>query len=151
MPIRNPPNTNPIIMSTGVRAGTYNNANITIGIDGRIIAASSGIGGGGVGLASRLEFTANTTTEIIHATQGNSRILEVVVGIDVPFNGTGWLLSVGDDADQSRLFGLLIDLGNINRYETNPGVLYLNPTAIYLYLNSGSATAGNGFVYILEG
>lgn len=49
------------LSATGVVAGSYTNANFTIGADGRISLASNGGGGGGGG-----DFSTNTTTSVVN-------------------------------------------------------------------------------------
>lgn len=85
----------------------------------------------------------------IYTTQGNSRIIQLMVGIDVGFDGEGWSLSVGDDFNNQSLYALPT-LNLVQTFQAFCGKFYADITNINLYLNSGSATVGSGFVYILE-
>ncbi len=72
-----------------------------------------------------------------------------MTGIDNPFDGNGWSLSVGDVNNNQSLYNLT-SLDQPQTYQGYPGYFYENATDIYIYLIPGTATTGSGFVYLLE-
>lgn len=84
-----------------------------------------------------------------YKTKGNSRIIQIMVGIESPFDGTGWSLSIGDKDNNQSLYNLTI-LDQAQTYQIYPGYYYAVSTDINIYLNIGTATMGSGFAYILE-
>ncbi len=99
-----------------------------------------------------INFDCNTLSpHLLRTTQGNSRILEIIVGIDTPFDGSGYSLSVGDSVKGDRLVAPnQIALDRVDKFELFSGFLYAVPTQINLYISPGSATTGEGFIYLLE-
>ena len=88
---------------------------------------------------------------LLRTTQGNSRILEIIVGIDIPFNGSGWSLSVGDsNNNQNLVTPSQVALDQLDKFELFSGFFYAVPTQINLYIFPGSATTGVGFIYLSE-
>jgi hypothetical protein len=85
----------------------------------------------------------------IYTTQGSTRVLKIMVGIDNPFNDLNGNLSIGDDSNVQSLYSLS-DLQTIRTYRAYPGTYFSTATNINLYLNLSNPTTGNGFIYIEE-
>ena len=97
-----------------------------------------------------INFDYKTSSPLsFYKTKGNSRIIQIMVGIEVPFDGSGWNLSIGDKNNVQSLYNLTM-LDQVQTYQTYPGYYYAISTDINIYLNVGTATMGSGFVYILE-
>lgn len=104
----------------------------------------TGVGNSGVDFAYNV-----VTTFPLKSLTG--RVLQVLVAIDVPFDGSP-VLSVGDSANNSRL---MLSVENnpleIGVYESNPSFKYSVETQINLYLSAVGSTQGNGTIYLIEG
>ncbi len=91
----------------------------------------------------------DATPKSLLTVEAGKRVLEVLVAIEVPFNGVGAALSVGTLADPDRLVPAgMIDPSVAATYEFSPAELFSADTAVFLFITPGSgASAGNGSVF----
>lgn len=88
---------------------------------------------------------------LLKMTKGNSRILQIAVGIDEPFDGVGCNITVGDRGNnQSIISTNFVDLTQTGRSDFSPSYFYEEQIAISLFLNASNSKTGSGFVYLLE-
>ena len=80
----------------------------------------------------------------------NSTVFTATIVIQVPFNGVGSALRLGDVYVTDRLISTAqVDPFEVAEYETNPGHSYTTETQINLTITPGSGcTQGSGFVLI---
>jgi len=80
----------------------------------------------------------------------NSTVFTATIVIQVPFNGVGSMLRLGDAGTPDRLItAIQNDPFEIAEYETNPGHSYTTETQVNLSITPGSGcTQGSGFVLI---
>ena len=95
-------------------------------------------------------FTFNDVT-VFEIRVVSERIVQVLVGIDVPFNDLNATLKVGDSLMSDRLMNEFANQpSNASIYSSSPNYLYTAPTTVNLYINPGLSSAGSGFVYLLR-
>jgi hypothetical protein len=112
-------------------------------------AVLGGAGGGGGALQPPIFFAhGDSTPKLLTTVQAGQRVLELLLTIEVPFNGSGPSLSVGSLADPNLLASAgQSDPSVAATYEFAPGLLFGVDTAIYLFITPGSgSSAGNGSV-----
>lgn len=81
---------------------------------------------------------------------GLGRIVHVRLVLDVPFNGSGSTLTIGDSGNNSRLMSVgQSDLSVAGTYETHPLYDYAIATTVNLYLNLGVGNSQGSGVVIL--
>jgi hypothetical protein len=98
-----------------------------------------------------MEFGYLTTSPLeVFRIMPSERVVMCRVEVFTPFNGSHPTVTVGDDADQSRLMG--VGDSRIKKqaiFEVAPDIEYTTLDTIKLYLDSSSSTTGSGVV-ILE-
>lgn len=92
----------------------------------------------------------DATPSLIATLPAGSRVLTVIVYLDVPINGVGASISVGTLSNPNGLASSTqIGLLDVASYEFSPQVVYEVETSIFLFISPGSGTtAGSGSVLV---
>jgi hypothetical protein len=114
------------------------------------VVSGGGGSGGGSSIAEIAFSYGDATPRTIHTTVDTRRVWQVLLAIDVPFNGASPSLAVGDAGDADRLMAATQnDPLTIGVYATQPAHEYASGTAITLTIVPGSgASAGSGKIQL---
>ncbi len=105
-------------------------------------------GGGG---AIKIPFAyGDASPATLSTVPAGTTIFTAIIVMQVPFNGVGSALRLGDPAQSDRLFpAAQNDPTRSAEYETNPGYTYLAATPILLTITPGAGcTQGAGFILL---
>lgn len=108
-------------------------------------------GATGTGGAIQYNFAwGDASPQIVIPISVDKTIFRIDCVITQEFDGIGTTVTLGDIADHSRLIGPdQVDLAAQGIYQTNPGVKYLTPTDINIYISlAGGNSTGSGFFLI---
>lgn len=112
------------------------------------IQGAPGVGGGQT-TRIKIPFSwGDATPALIHTYTGT--IFAAAIVLQVPFNGVGASLSLGDSGNNGRLISASeVDATAAATYGTSPAHTYASSTQIRLYITPGTgASQGSGFVLL---
>jgi hypothetical protein len=133
-----------------VRSSTVS-TRLPVGTNGQTLVADSSTATGLVWANSRtvdIPFQFNVVNPFPLVTvPANVRVKQVTTYLETAFDGTGATLTIGDAGDPDRLQDN-IDPYEAVAYQSTVGYQYGVNTPIFLFINAGTATQGDGLISI---